>query len=140
MPVLCAAARPQAARCSGGARKQPQQVQQAASAPAPLRAQLLKSIGGAAAAAAVICAAPAHADFPGIESIELPSLDVSAAVVAQKAAAQSNLDAADAAFQNSGERRRRRRSRESVGWLAGSWLAAAGLPLRQTSPAALGAT
>ena len=84
-------------RCA--AQQQPGQ-QQAAAAPLPPRRRLL--LTGLGAAALALSARPAAA-FPGIESIDLPTVDVPAAIAERQARSRAVLDDAEASFQQSGE-------------------------------------
>lgn len=86
-------------RCE--AQTQPQQPRQPPAA-VPQRRRLL--LAGLGAAALALPARPAAAAFPGIESIDLPAVDVPAAIAEKQARNQAVLDAAEESFQNSGER------------------------------------
>ncbi|PRW45085.1 hypothetical protein C2E21_6404 [Chlorella sorokiniana] len=91
--------RAQAVRCN--AQTQPQQQQQApaAAAAVPQRRRLL--LAGLGTAALALRARPAAAAFPGIESVELPTVDVPAAIAEKQARNQAVLDAAEKSFQES---------------------------------------
>lgn len=89
----------QKVRCE--AQAAPQQPRQQAAA-VPQRRHLL--LAGLGAAALALPARPAAAAFPGIESIDLPAVDVPAAIAEKQARNQAVLDAAEQSFQESGER------------------------------------
>ncbi|KAI7843499.1 hypothetical protein COHA_002742 [Chlorella ohadii] len=86
----------QKVRCE--AQAAPQQPRQQAAA-VPQRRRLL--LAGLGAAALALPARPAAAAFPGIESIDLPAVDVPAAIAEKQARNQAVLDAAEQSFQES---------------------------------------
>ena len=93
---LATLSRAQAVRCEVQQQSQQQQRQAAV----PQRRRLL--LAGLGAAALSLPARPAAAAFPGIESIDLPTVDVPAAIAEKQARNQAVLDAAEKSFQESG--------------------------------------
>lgn len=94
---LATLSRAQTVRCEAQQQSQQQQRQAAA---VPQRRRLL--LAGLGAAALSLPARPAAAAFPGIESIDLPTVDVPAAIAEKQARNQAVLDAAEKSFQESG--------------------------------------
>lgn len=101
MQVTCAAFRQSPLACRS--QQQPHQQQRIIPHASPVQQQSRRQLIGLAAAAALTAVyRPAPAAAAGIESIDLPSLDLSDAVTALKARNQGVLDSAEKTFQESG--------------------------------------
>lgn len=101
MQVTCAAFRQSLLACRS--QQQPHQQQRITPHASPVQQQSRRQLIGLAAAAALTAVyRPAPAAAAGIESIDLPSLDLSDAVTALKARNQGVLDSAEKTFQESG--------------------------------------
>ncbi|KAI3426212.1 hypothetical protein D9Q98_008588 [Chlorella vulgaris] len=100
MQVTCAAFRQSPLACRS--QQQPHQQQRIIPHASPVQQQSRRQLIGLAAAAALTAVyRPAPAAAAGIESIDLPSLDLSDAVTALKARNQGVLDSAEKTFQES---------------------------------------